>query len=192
MSPRATDPAEQPAASTPSREAAQITGPVPGRHERVLVVDGDHRVRDGIAGLIALSEGLEVVGTTSHAHETLDAVRRLEPSVLIVDPYLPDLGSGLALVSALRAFAPTLRIVSTCREGGHDDASLAAGADACVERSGDPAAFQEALVAAVLPAPVPAPAARASRGRDAAGDLSGGRVGRPVDDRTTAPDEVDA
>lgn len=145
MSPRATDPSEppQPTGARPAPEAS------PENPQRILVVDSDHRVRDSIAGLIALCDGLEVAGVTSQAHETLDAVRRLEPGVLIVDPYLPDLGSGLALISALRAFAPSLRIVATCREGGHDDASLAAGADACVERSGDPAAFQDALIAAV-------------------------------------------
>jgi DNA-binding NarL/FixJ family response regulator len=159
MSPRATDPSEPP----PTTGARRAPEPIPADPQRILVVDSDHRVRDSIAGLIALCDGLEVAGVTSQAHETLDAVRRLEPGVLIVDPYLPDLGSGLALISALRAFAPSLRIVATCREGGHDDASLAAGADACVERSGDPAAFQDALIAAVGSAVGPAVEAGAAQ-----------------------------
>jgi len=163
MTPRASDPAEPPDPSLRTRAAA----PPPESSRRILIVDSDHRVREGIAGLIALSDGLEVVGTTSRADETLDAVRDRRPGVLVIDPYLPDLASGLALISALRAAYPALRIVATCRDGGHDGASLAAGADACVEQGGDPAVFQAALVSATQRPDTPTgrPGATVRRGR---------------------------
>ena len=187
MSPRATDPADPPE----RRARSRVSAPGPATPQRILVVDSDHRVRDSIAGLIALSDGIEVIGMTSDAHETLDAVRRSGPGVLIIDPYLPDLGSGLALVSALRAFAPSLRIVATCREGGHDDASLAAGADICVERSGDPAVFQDALVAAARPVVRRSRAPRTSpRPAPRAADASVRHPRRGIDAASTAPKGV--
>ena len=177
MSPRATDPAEPP--GSPAGQPTQARDTRTSR--RLLIVDGDHRVRDGIAGLMALSAGVQVVGMTSRPHETLDAVRRLRPGVIVVDPMLPDLDSGLALISALRAYAPSLRIVATCRDGGLDHAALAAGADACVERCGDPAAFHDAILAAVLSPTVlrrRGPARTARRADDDAGSSDRRRASR--------------
>ena len=118
---------------------------------RVLVIDGDHRVRDSLADLIGLADGVEVVGATSQVTETLEAVVRLQPGVVVIDPYLPDLASGLGLIGTLRASGRDLRIVATCREDGLHDLALTAGADACVDHCGDPAAFQDAILAAARP-----------------------------------------
>jgi DNA-binding NarL/FixJ family response regulator len=137
-----------PTASTPVRVGSLAITP------RVLIVDGDHRVRDSLADLIGLADGVEVVGATSQLRETLDAVDRLEPGVVVIDPYLPDLASGLGLIGTLRASGRNLRIVATCREDGLHDLALRAGADACVDHCGDPAAFQEAVLAAARPTSV--------------------------------------
>lgn len=122
--------------------------------ERILVVDDDHRVRDSLADLIGLADGVEVVGTTSQPAETLAAIERLRPSVVVIDPYLPDLEDGLAFIRSLRADGPRgLRIVATCRDNGIGEVALAAGADAVVDRCADAVVFHEAVLAAAHPRP---------------------------------------
>ena len=116
---------------------------------RILVVDGDHRVRDSLADLIGLADGVVVVGTTSQVDETQEAIARLDPDVLVIDPYLPDVDTGLELIRTLRAAGhDVLRIVATCRDDDFGPLALAAGADACVDRCADPSVFQEAVLAA--------------------------------------------
>ena len=144
--PRPTSTERVPAPATPPTEPL-----------RILVVDDDHRVRDSLADLIGLADGVHVVGTTSQPAETLDAIDRLDPGVVVIDPYLPDLEAGLALIGALHASGRrVLRIVATCRDDGLGPLALAAGADACVDRCADPVAFQEAVLAAARPGSVPA------------------------------------
>jgi CheY-like chemotaxis protein len=141
---------------------------------RILVVDGDHRVRDSLADLIGLAEGVEVVGTCSQPGETLEAIKRLDPDVVVIDPYLPDLDAGLALIRTLRARRRAIRIVATCRDDGLGPLALAAGADACVDRCADPTAFQEAVMAAACP--------------DAAPIGDAGHAGHPLHDGAATPD----
>lgn len=143
--------------------------------QRILVVDGDHRVRDSLADLIGLADGVEVVGTASQVDETLDAIARLDPDVVVIDPYLPDIETGLALIRTLRAAGRrVVRIVATCREDELGPMTLAAGADACVDRCADPTVFQEAVLAAARPADEPA-------GHDVAGHLAHVRFATHID-----------
>jgi DNA-binding NarL/FixJ family response regulator len=139
-----------PTPATPQDVPAASQSPSP--FERILVVDDDHRVRDSLADLIGLADGVEVVGTTSQPAETLAAIERLRPSVVVIDPYLPDLEVGLAFIASLRADGPPdLRIVATCRDGGIGEVVIAAGADAVVDRCADPVLFHEAVLAAARP-----------------------------------------
>lgn len=145
--------------------------------QRILVVDGDHRVRDSLADLIGLAEGVEVVGTTSQADETLEAIEHLDPEVVVIDPYLPDLDVGLALIRTLRSGAVgrrVVRIVATCRVDDLGPLALAAGADACVDRCADPTVFQEAVLAAARPAGEPI-------GDDVHGHMAHVRFATPAD-----------
>jgi DNA-binding NarL/FixJ family response regulator len=145
-----------PSIPTPATPDPGVTAPsrIPSRLQRILVVDEDHRVRDSLADLIGLADGVEVVGTTSQPAETLAAIERLRPSVVVIDPYLPDLEDGLAFIRSLRANGPrALRIVATCRDGGIGEVALAAGADVVVDRCADAVVFQAAVLAAAHPRP---------------------------------------
>ena len=132
----------------PAASAAVPAEPIASATQRILVVGDDHRVRDSLADLIGLADGVQIVGTTSRPAETLEALRRLAPDVVVVDPYLPDLPAGLELIGALRRSGHVMRIVVTCRDAGLDVIALAAGADVCVDWCADPGALQEAVVAA--------------------------------------------
>lgn len=69
---------------------------------RVIVVDADRRVRRDLAGLVDLGDGFACVGVAGDPGAALDLIRRLDPDVIVLDPRLPDVDAGLALVSQLR------------------------------------------------------------------------------------------
>ena len=56
----------------------------------VLIVD-DHAPFRTLARALLQLEGFEVVGEAADARSALDAVRRLQPSVVLLDIQLPDL-----------------------------------------------------------------------------------------------------
>ena len=56
----------------------------------VLIVD-DHAPFRALARSLLQLEGFEVVGEAADALSALDAVRRLQPSVVVLDIQLPDL-----------------------------------------------------------------------------------------------------
>lgn len=145
------DPTDDPAVPAVPASSTVAAGSAVAAPQRILVVGDDHRVRGSLADLIGLADGVQIVGTTSRPAETLEALARLAPGVVVVDPYLPDLPAGLDLIGALRASGHVLRIVVTCRDAGLDAIALAAGADACVDWCADPVALHEAVVAAADP-----------------------------------------
>jgi DNA-binding NarL/FixJ family response regulator len=77
---------------------------------RVAIVDADRRIRQSLADLLRLG-GLDVVGTAGDVREALDLSQRLNPSVFIVDPRLPDIEAGAALLSSLHLARPDLRVI---------------------------------------------------------------------------------
>jgi DNA-binding NarL/FixJ family response regulator len=96
---------------------------------RVLVVDDHAVVRYGIAQLISREGDLVVCGEEEDAANALEAIRRLNPNLLIADLSLKD-SSGLELVRNVKAEFPSLRIlvVSALDEAVYADVALRAGA----------------------------------------------------------------
>ena len=103
-------------AGTPARSSA-VT---------VLLVDDHPLVRDGIAHLLT-DGGLNVVGQASSLAEGIRLTETIRADVLVVDVSLGD-GSGLDLVSAVRAKRPTMGIVVFTMH--NDDETLLAALDA--------------------------------------------------------------
>jgi response regulator of citrate/malate metabolism len=68
----------------------------------VLIVDDDFMVAKVHAGFVAALDGFAVVGTAATGADALDAVRRLEPDLVLLDVYLPDM-TGLDVLHRLRA-----------------------------------------------------------------------------------------
>jgi DNA-binding NarL/FixJ family response regulator len=128
---------------------------------RILVVDADHRVRDSFAGLIALVDGVEVIGTTGQPPEAMAALRRKHPDIVVIDPRLPELEVGLALVGAMHRAQPDLRVLVLGWLSDHEQLAMDAGADGFICKSADPVTLVEAVLAVALaPAPQAHPAAR--------------------------------
>jgi response regulator of citrate/malate metabolism len=67
---------------------------------RTLVVDDDFRVSHIHSDYVLRVPGFEVVGEAASVEEALDAVRTLQPDLLLLDIFLPD-GSGLDVLRQL-------------------------------------------------------------------------------------------
>ena len=67
---------------------------------RVAVIDADRRVQQSIAEVLRV-QGVEVIGTAGDVRSALELVENLNPTVLLVDPRLPDIDAGRALLSGI-------------------------------------------------------------------------------------------
>lgn len=96
---------------------------------RVVLVDDQTLVRQGIRGLLELLPDIEVVGEACDGAEAIEKVLPLAPDVLLLDIRMPRL-DGIAVLDALRqanALPPTL-ILTTFDDGDAAIAAVRAGA----------------------------------------------------------------
>jgi DNA-binding NarL/FixJ family response regulator len=86
-------------------EANSIAPPV-----RVLVVDDQRIICDGIASLLSLHPQVAVVGTASNGQEALAQVAALHPDVVLMDIRMPIL-DGIAATRQIRQSEPTCQVL---------------------------------------------------------------------------------
>ncbi|MBA2263631.1 MAG: response regulator transcription factor [Chloroflexi bacterium] len=113
---------------------------------RLVIVDADRRVQQSLADLLGVSGEVDVVGRAGDVRAALKEVERRHPDVVLVDPRLPDLEAGLALIRGLGTAWPGLRIVTT---GWNDTDGHSVGDPTTlyVSRTGSPEEFVSAIVA---------------------------------------------
>lgn len=122
--------------------------PAPAHPVRVLIVDDDRRVRQSLSGLIALRDGVEVVGTAPDSQHAIELVRSAEPDAVLLDLRLPAEEDGLGLCARICREWPTVRVVAMSVQTDLRAAALAAGAVAFVAKGGQPEAIGDALIGA--------------------------------------------
>jgi DNA-binding NarL/FixJ family response regulator len=74
---------------------------------RVLVVDDQQLVRDGIASLLGVQEGVAVVGTATNGQEAVEQAIALRPDFILMDVRMP-------VMSGVEATAQILKQVPAC------------------------------------------------------------------------------
>ncbi|MFF4418219.1 response regulator transcription factor [Streptosporangium sp. NPDC001559] len=96
---------------------------------RVLVVDDQELVREGIASLLGIQPGLTVVGTARDGQEAIRRALELEPDVVLMDVRMPG-ADGVEAVAVLRQRMPRCRVVmlTTFDDEEYVVRALAAGA----------------------------------------------------------------
>jgi two-component system LytT family response regulator len=82
----------------------------PGAPLRVVVVDDEPLIREGLGELLAAEPGVRVVASCADGASALAAVRQHAPDVLFLDVQMPGM-DGLAVARALATVAPAPAVV---------------------------------------------------------------------------------
>jgi DNA-binding NarL/FixJ family response regulator len=127
---------------------------------RLLIADDHPVVRDGLRGMVAAEQDLEVVGEAATGGEALALVPRVRPDVALVDLRMPEL-DGVATIRALRERHPDVRVlVLTTFDSDRDVVSaIEAGATGYLLKDAPRAELFRAIGAAARGEAVLAPAA---------------------------------
>jgi len=77
---------------------------------RVLLVDDQQIVRQGLATILKYAPGIEVVGEAGDGEEAIRLARELVPDVVLMDLKMPGLG-GIPATRRICAMAPTIHVI---------------------------------------------------------------------------------
>jgi DNA-binding NarL/FixJ family response regulator len=77
---------------------------------RVLVVDDQELVREGIASLLGVQPGITVVGTAPDGGKAVEAALSLAPDVVLMDVRMPVM-DAVEAVAVLRRRSPACRVI---------------------------------------------------------------------------------
>ncbi|MDA8203849.1 MAG: response regulator transcription factor [Chloroflexi bacterium] len=77
---------------------------------RLLVVDDHEVVRQGLVSLLERREGFQVVAQAGTVAEAVEAARKYQPDLIVMDVRLPD-GSGIEATREIRSEMPQTRVV---------------------------------------------------------------------------------
>jgi DNA-binding NarL/FixJ family response regulator len=117
---------------------------------RVLVVDPDDRIRATLARLLCIDGQCAVVGSAGGADDAIAQAAAFRPDVVLLDPRIPAMDGGRAIISCLREAAPDVRVlVLNWSEAA--DSGNAADADAYIKKTFRPHELIDAVVAAARP-----------------------------------------
>ena len=77
---------------------------------RILVVDDQNVVREGMAAILSLQPGMEVVGEAEDGLQAVQIARKMKPDVILLDMVMPH-QDGLTTISKLKEISPAFRIL---------------------------------------------------------------------------------
>jgi two-component system, NarL family, response regulator DevR len=83
---------------------------MPDQPVTLLVVDDHEVVRQGLVALLGRRPEFQVVGEAGTVAQAIDAARRFQPNLVVMDVRLPD-GSGIEACREIRAELPDTRVV---------------------------------------------------------------------------------
>ncbi len=76
----------------------------------VLVIDDQRLMREGLASLLSIQDGIEVVGTAINGQDALEQAQQLHPDVILMDVRMPVL-DGVAATIQIRQQLPSCQIL---------------------------------------------------------------------------------
>lgn len=125
---------------------------------RVVICDDHHLLAAGLAALLAMEEGIDVVAVTGSVAEVVAAVSDLRPDVVLLDFELPD-GTGHDATRRLLEVAPDTNVVILTSFSDDDVlvGAIQAGATGFVTKHQSPTELADAVRLAATGGPVIAP-----------------------------------
>ncbi len=96
---------------------------------RLLLVDDHGIVREGLRALLDDGEEFVIVGEAGNGDEACDAVRRLQPDIVLMDLKMPGMAASDA-IRVIRATSPSVKVIAltSYAEDGQVREIMAAGA----------------------------------------------------------------
>jgi DNA-binding NarL/FixJ family response regulator len=115
---------------------------------RVLIADDQRVVREGLAMLLGLLEGIEVVGTAADGEQAVAMAGELEPDVLLLDLRMPRC-DGVEATRRLRERGPEPKVLvlTTYADDRSVLAALQAGANGFLTKDAGADQIRDALAA---------------------------------------------
>ena len=86
---------------------------------RILIVDDQNLVREGIKILLEKADGISIVGEAKNGTEALQQIRTLKPNVVLLDIEMPDV-NGLTVADKIRSQFPQIKVIML---SSHEDNS---------------------------------------------------------------------
>jgi two-component system, NarL family, nitrate/nitrite response regulator NarL len=118
----------------------------PGPMPRVAIVDADRRVQQSLADALRLTGRVKVVGCAGDPRTALELMAAQEPSVVLVDPRLPDVQAANALLNGIQLGWPMTRIVLMGWSNPLENPELARRAATFVAKNAQPDEFVDAVL----------------------------------------------
>ena len=102
----------------------------------VLAVDDHPMIREGIAGAVNLEADMKLVGEATNGQEAIEAFRKLQPDITLLDLQMPVM-SGTEALKIIRSEFPLARIIVLTTYDGdvHASRALLAGAQGYLLKS---------------------------------------------------------
>ncbi|MGW5241013.1 response regulator [Monashia sp. NPDC004114] len=125
-------------------------GPLEGRSARrlrLLVADDQRVVRDGLALILGLLDGVDVVGVAADGAQAVEQTARLHPDVVLMDLHMPVM-DGIQATKRIRTEHPETQVLvlSTYAEDADLLPALRAGATGYLTKDATAEEIQRALV----------------------------------------------
>lgn len=76
----------------------------------VLVVDDQRLIREGIASLLAIQEGIKVIGVAENGEEAIQLALKLTPDIILMDVRMPIM-DGIEATAQIRQQLPACQVL---------------------------------------------------------------------------------
>jgi DNA-binding NarL/FixJ family response regulator len=123
-----------------------MSGAIPQKPVRILIADDHKLIREGLALLIGLKSGFEIVAQASDGIEAFQLAEQKRPDIAIIDLALPGL-DGIEVTRRIKRVLPETAVIVITGTLGADaiKAALAGGADGYVPKDTDSTELMKAL-----------------------------------------------
>lgn len=135
-------------AAAPQRIPGDVPAPSAETPVRVVVVDDQLLLREGIATLLEQDGRIVVIGRGGNGQDAIDLAQQLAPDVVLVDIRMPGV-DGIAAIREIKAHHTNIRVVilTSFVYDGYVVEGLMAGADGYLLKDASPAALISGVMA---------------------------------------------